>query len=441
MLPAVTPFPLAVTDQGRPALPDSAGTEDGFERILAGLDMQLPPASGTETPFLAGDGTTDPDPAMATAATDLPPAPMPGALPLHGPVAFTPALDDIHGSGAASAPPADPAAAETDARHGEPSAPLPPKPPVPPAAPLRSDDQPLPVVREMPAVSASAGGAEAAATHPTSAGDAVMLHPSPRPLPPDGPETGIAPGPSPLPANMTPADRPTVPPKAVPPHSEPSQTVLDDSPAPSTPGAPPLRMTAGYAPPHNPTEAQGVAHAPATDPDGASLPAADRPPVAPPVPPPLQFAEVMHPLRPTELGPRKVDSAPIPALQVQVAQAVTDLAAGAGDGRVTVQLQPEELGKLHFQMTRTAEGLHIHLTVDQPSTLDLLRRHSNELLVDLGQDGFAGTTLSFSSDSNRQDRAERPRDADPVEGPGPGPAAFIPPKLAPVHGGALNLRL
>ena len=95
-------------------------------------------------------------------------------------------------------------------------------------------------------------------------------------------------------------------------------------------------------------------------------------------------------------------------------------------------------------MTQGPEGLVIHLSVDQPATLDLLRRHGDALTADLRQAGFAGTTLTFSGGgggggdgASRDDApssppsALRPEDTRPV--------VYAP--SGPSSSGTLDLRL
>ena len=104
-------------------------------------------------------------------------------------------------------------------------------------------------------------------------------------------------------------------------------------------------------------------------------------------------------------------------------------------------LRPDDLGALRFELTRTAEGLHIHLAVDQPATLDLLRRHSDQILAEMRASGFAGTSLSYSGGG--QDTSPRGGSSPPQA------AAYIPPDPSPtpthpVRGSAscgLDLRL
>lgn len=128
----------------------------------------------------------------------------------------------------------------------------------------------------------------------------------------------------------------------------------------------------------------------------------------------------------------------------QVAQELLVLAtSGAEDGSVTIHLQPEDLGSLQFRVTRTGEGLHVHLSVDQPATLDLLRRHAGDLLQDLQSGGFSGTSLSFA-ERRANDRAQdedRPRQSGEEPDPPIRSAAFQGGQLLRVSPGTLNLRL
>ena len=102
--------------------------------------------------------------------------------------------------------------------------------------------------------------------------------------------------------------------------------------------------------------------------------------------------------------------APVTALAADVLRLVQT----APNGPVTLTLRPEELGTLRFEMTQTDHGLHIHLAVEQPQTLDFIRRQGDQLLADLRQAGFASATFSFSG-GGAQDappqQEETPRDA------------------------------
>jgi flagellar hook-length control protein FliK len=71
------------------------------------------------------------------------------------------------------------------------------------------------------------------------------------------------------------------------------------------------------------------------------------------------------------------------------------IARDPGNGALEVGLSPEELGQMHMQVATEGEVLRIAMTVERPETLDLLRRHADQLLADLRQAGFGGAALSF----------------------------------------------
>jgi hypothetical protein len=116
----------------------------------------------------------------------------------------------------------------------------------------------------------------------------------------------------------------------------------------------------------------------------------------------------------------------------------------APNGPVTLTLRPDDLGTLRFEMTQTDKGLHIHLAVDQPQTLDLLRRQGDQLLADLRQAGFAGASLSFAGggtqDAPSQHNAQMP-DATRPTGPPPAVDHRPPPPRPIASPGTLDLRL
>ena len=75
-------------------------------------------------------------------------------------------------------------------------------------------------------------------------------------------------------------------------------------------------------------------------------------------------------------------------------------------------------------MTTERGQLHLIVTCERAETLDLMRRHAEQLLQDLRASGFSGSTLDFAQWSNRQERRESGDlpDAGHEEG-GTGPAA------------------
>ncbi len=100
-----------------------------------------------------------------------------------------------------------------------------------------------------------------------------------------------------------------------------------------------------------------------------------------------------------------------------VMQNMPDLAAAVArlpdEGPVTVVLAPHELGAVRFEMREQGDRLHVALTVERPETLDILRRHADQLAVEFKQAGFSGATFSFSGSwGGGQDRPpQRPNAA------------------------------
>lgn len=94
---------------------------------------------------------------------------------------------------------------------------------------------------------------------------------------------------------------------------------------------------------------------------------------------------------PDHKAPATSDHAPRP-----LAATMLQLLQTGPDQPVTLKLSPAELGTLRFEILQRDQGLHLHLSVDQPAALDLLRRQGDQLLAELRQSGFPGATLSFA---------------------------------------------
>jgi len=112
-----------------------------------------------------------------------------------------------------------------------------------------------------------------------------------------------------------------------------------------------------------------------------------------------------------------------------------------GDAPLEMTLDPPELGKIRLSVTRSAEGMVLHLHAELPETLDLLRRHGDALEEELQRHGLEHGAFSFSGGRDGQ----HPRPApDPLEAASPGTDGPSPPHpdTAPAAGrGALDLRL
>jgi flagellar hook-length control protein FliK len=84
-------------------------------------------------------------------------------------------------------------------------------------------------------------------------------------------------------------------------------------------------------------------------------------------------------------------------------------------GAVSVTLAPVELGTLQFEVTLKGDMLHLHLVVEQPATLDLLRRQGDQMIAELRQAGFGQASLSFASSDGQSGQNARGDDPPPQQ--------------------------
>lgn len=134
-----------------------------------------------------------------------------------------------------------------------------------------------------------------------------------------------------------------------------------------------------------------------------------------------------------------------PHLPATTAPALVLAVAQSGTGTVELVLTPEDLGRLRFEVTQTGDQMRIHLTVDRPETLDLLRRNADQLLSEFRQAGFAGATLSFAQGGQgspgSQPQTPQPTAATAPPSPAPDHPATAPNLASQPAAGGLDLRL
>lgn len=138
-------------------------------------------------------------------------------------------------------------------------------------------------------------------------------------------------------------------------------------------------------------------------------------------------------------------SLPVSALPAALLDHALQTSAGkASGGPVEVVLNPQELGRMRFEMHQQGDHMKVFLVAERPETLDLLRRHGEQLLADLRQSGFGGASLSFGSwgqqGSGPQGQillaeAPVPEDIAPIASPPPAPRLPM-----PASGTGLDLR-
>lgn len=113
---------------------------------------------------------------------------------------------------------------------------------------------------------------------------------------------------------------------------------------------------------------------------------------------------------------------------------------------IEVALSPAELGHLRIELSQVGDGLRIVLSAERPETLDLLRRHADQLMAEVLDAGFSGAEMSFGAWSGPSDGDPSPRHHDDFATIGPDASSVK--ELAigrfpilPAHHGGLNLRL
>ena len=87
------------------------------------------------------------------------------------------------------------------------------------------------------------------------------------------------------------------------------------------------------------------------------------------------------------------------AMQVirQIGEAIVD----RGGDVVELRLEPEELGHVRFRMTGGEHALSMTILADRPETLDLLRRHVDQLARHLDDLGYSATQFRFGEGSGQ----------------------------------------
>lgn len=88
---------------------------------------------------------------------------------------------------------------------------------------------------------------------------------------------------------------------------------------------------------------------------------------------------------------------PDPALIMrQVSDGIQKLSEAGG---VELRLSPEELGSVRMQFIQGESGLTVHINAERPETLDLIRRHIDQLAKDLAESGFDSAGFSFGDEN------------------------------------------
>jgi flagellar hook-length control protein FliK len=127
----------------------------------------------------------------------------------------------------------------------------------------------------------------------------------------------------------------------------------------------------------------------------------------------------------------------LPKLTPEFRAALQAQAKAPADGGITLTLAPVELGELHLVMIPEGESLRVTITVERPETLDLLRRHADQLGQELRQAGFHSASFSFAQ-SGQDDRNPQPPAAHLATAPLQPETPTAP---SPLASGGLDLRI
>jgi len=108
-------------------------------------------------------------------------------------------------------------------------------------------------------------------------------------------------------------------------------------------------------------------------------------------------------------------------------QVAAAIAQDAGNGRIQVQLDPPELGRIDIGLDVSEQGVRANLVADRQATGDMLRRHADMLAQNLAEAGFENIDLSFGDGQDDFGKSPEPawsgaRDTSPVETTGEDPA-------------------
>ena len=84
----------------------------------------------------------------------------------------------------------------------------------------------------------------------------------------------------------------------------------------------------------------------------------------------------------------------------QISAKIVEAVPAAADGPIEIILDPEGLGKLRMQITRSEAGWTLHVAIERPETLEFMRRHLETLQKDLVSVGYEALSLQLGGGQN-----------------------------------------
>ena len=158
---------------------------------------------------------------------------------------------------------------------------------------------------------------------------------------------------------------------------------------------------------------------------------------------PILLRQTPHDIATPTHAPIKAGHSPI--APESVAPIVAAHAHSPNVGPLEIVLNPQELGHLRFEIRHSGEQVSVLLTAERPETLDLMRRHADQLVTELRQSGFSDASLSFGQWAQGGDAPYQPIPADDDAENAPQIVPFTPrptwPRRSELGGSGLNLRL
>lgn len=149
--------------------------------------------------------------------------------------------------------------------------------------------------------------------------------------------------------------------------------------------------------------------------------------------------------RTTETRLPEADSPrPVPELARGLIRQLTEAVRLLPDRPVEVSLSPEELGRVRLTLVTDDTGISVNISAERGETLDLIRRHLDQLGQEFRRAGFSDVAFSFSAHGggDAPTRDEAPARLQPAAGPeNPAEGAGPTPARRVLLGTALDLRL
>lgn len=103
---------------------------------------------------------------------------------------------------------------------------------------------------------------------------------------------------------------------------------------------------------------------------------------------------------PPAVSARSEPLAPFSVVPRQIVQQIFDATLRAIERPVDLILNPEELGKVRISMVMVENGITMNILTERPETLELIRRHIDQLAQEFRQIGYS--TIGFSFGQHKQ---------------------------------------